>query len=95
MANDTKPKIAPVDDYGKPSEVRSLEETILVEARIQEDQIPDYHQTHKTLDTSGPEHDPEVQNALREEALRTATGLSKTEAKKIAKEQKAAEGDTA
>lgn len=49
------------------TEPRSEEETALAEARYAPDQIADYHDTHPTLDTSGPEHDPEVQQALREQ----------------------------
>lgn len=87
-------KIAPVDKPEAESEVRTLEDTLLVEARVQEDQIPDYHKTHPTLDNSGPEHDVEVQERLRLEAIRKA-GPSKKEIKEQAEAVKAAEGDTA
>lgn len=94
MAKDSKVEIAPVSKAGEESQVRSLEDTLLVEARVQEDQIPDYHQTHKTLDATGEEHDPEVQARLRLEAVKKA-GPSKKEAKERAEEIKAVEGDPA
>lgn len=61
----------PVDDYEENgSEVRTLEEHLAAEARFdQVDQIPDYHETNPTLDTSGPEFDPEFVQSLREKAV--------------------------
>jgi hypothetical protein len=75
---DNQPSIAKVDKPGEEAQVRSLEETLAIEARVAEDQIPDYHKTHPTLDTSGPEHDPEVQQALIQQAIKAA-GPSKKE----------------
>jgi hypothetical protein len=59
----TKPQIAKVDTY----EPRPLKDALAKDAdapREQVDQIEDYHKKHPTLDTSGPEHDPEVQAEL-------------------------------
>lgn len=72
----SEPTLAPVDDYDeKTDDVRSEEETAAAEGRADAvDQIPDYHETHPTLDTSGPEHDPEVQQQLQTEAA----GVSST-----------------
>ena len=48
---------------------RSEEDTLRAEGRATVDQIPDYHDTHPTLDTSGPEHDVEKQQALKDAYL--------------------------
>ena len=63
----SEPTLAPVDDYAaKDDDARSEEETVAAEDREgQVDQIADYHDTHPTLDTSGPEHDPEVQAKVK------------------------------
>lgn len=59
--------LAPVDNYPeKTDDVRSEEDTLKAEGRQnQVDQNPTYHQDFPTLDTSGPEHDPQVQLSLR------------------------------
>lgn len=66
----SEPTLAPVDQYDEdPGNVRSEEETAAAEGRADAvDQIPDYHDEHPTLDTSGPEHDPAVQAKLRGDA---------------------------
>lgn len=66
-----EPTLAPVDEYDEKSDdVRSEEETVAAEDRSdQVDQIADYHDTHPTLDTSGPEHDPEVQAKVKGDAV--------------------------
>lgn len=48
-------------------EPRSVEDTVIAEGRTVPDQIPDYHDRFPTLDTSGPEYDPEVQQKLRDD----------------------------
>jgi hypothetical protein len=74
----SQPTLAPVDDYPvKDNDVRSEEETIAAEGREGAvDQIPDYTEQHPTLDTSGPEHDPEVQQALRDQAAGVAVPVA-------------------
>jgi hypothetical protein len=52
----TKPQIAKVDTYALAKDADAPREQV--------DQIEDYHKKHPTLDTSGPEHDPEVQAEL-------------------------------
>ena len=64
--------LAPVDPTGPASAVRSDADTASAEARIQDDQDPDYHKRHPTLKTDGPEHDPKVQQRLREAAAKAA-----------------------
>lgn len=67
--SETGVQLAPVDDYPeKTDDVRSDEETAKIENRNQPDQNPTYHKDHPTLDTSGPEHDPQVQMTLRVDA---------------------------
>lgn len=86
--NDNKVTLAPVSDYPEQStQIRSVEETLAVEGRVQGDQIPDYHTVNKTLDASGPEHDPEVQAELRAQAL-AALAPSKKEIKEQVKNAK-------
>lgn len=67
----TDVQLSPVDKTyePRPLETRSAEDTAAAEGRVGEDQIPDYHQENPTLDTSGPEHDPEVQLQLRQKIL--------------------------
>lgn len=65
-------ELAPVEDADErpyAEAVRSPEDTAAVEARFHLDQIEDYHAENPTLDTSGPEHDPEVQREVRMQAL--------------------------
>lgn len=66
------PQIATVDDYPE----RPYDEARAKDAdtpREQVDQIADYHEKNPTLDTSGPEHDPEVQAELASRAAEQAT----------------------
>lgn len=67
----TKPHLAKVEDYAE----RPYKDAVDKDAdkpREQVDQIEDYHKTHPTLKTDGPEHDPEVQTALVEKAIEKA-----------------------
>lgn len=60
----------PVDEYPeKTDDIRSDEESIRAERRTYQDQIVDYHEVNPTLDTSGPEHDPDEVEKLRREAI--------------------------
>ncbi len=89
------PRLADVAKYDdKPAPVRSMEDTAAAEARAGiPDQDPTYHERDatRTLDTSGPEHDPEVQQALRSEVLQAraneAAKIAKAEAKQAEKEE--------
>jgi hypothetical protein len=54
---DGKVVFDPVDDYEEsPPVQRSTEDTAVAEARLQEDQIPDYHKENPTLEP-GPAHE--------------------------------------
>ena len=70
--NNEQVSLAPVDPTGPASGVRSDADTASAEARIQNDQDPDYHKRHPTLNTDGDEHDPTVQQRLREAAAKAA-----------------------
>lgn len=64
----TKPHLAKVDDYPE----RPYKDAVDKDAdtpREQVDQIEDYHKKNPTLDTSGPEHDPDVLANLSEKAV--------------------------
>ncbi len=56
-----------------PAATRSDEDTAAAEGRVQVDQDPDYHKNHPTLNATGPEHDPKVQQRLREAAAKAAS----------------------
>lgn len=86
---DAQVELAPVDDYPEVSnEQRTAEETALAEARFQGDQNPTYHQDFPTLDTSGPEHDPLVQQEL----IQAGTQPSKEQVKAVVEQYEGDEG---
>lgn len=88
-----EPTLAPVDDYPpRPDDdaLRTLEQTLAAEARYAQDQNRTYHQDNPTLDTSGPEYDPVVQERLRREAAE-AGQPTQTEIRRQAKEIREAE----
>lgn len=90
-------ELDPVEDVYPPKtdDQRSLEETLLAEGRANAvDQDPDYHRTHPTLDTSGPEHDPEVVAELRASAAAAEARKMKSAVKDVAAaiEEEQAEG---